>query len=174
MSKMWPKGPRSRVELLKAGASFLTVLIPVLEKWQAVLPVSPQVRQQCLVIAVCVCVLAVIAGYSTGRHTPNGLWVGWCFLLLFLALLTAQLADLQRLEWAERPSVRPGVRLLQPIHIGLPGVQCPQASDVARIVGREFHALTRIAAGSGPPRFVVSSESRFVSLVNWSRGRQDC
>jgi hypothetical protein len=103
MSKMWPKGPRSRVELLKAGASFLTVLIPVLEKWQTVLPVSPQVRQQCLVIAVCVCVLAVIAGYSTGRHTPNGLWVGWCFLLLFLALLTAQLADLQRLEWAERP-----------------------------------------------------------------------
>ena len=100
---MLPKGPRSWVELSKMGASFLTALIPVLEKWQAVLPVDPQVRQQCLVIAVCACVLAVIAGYSTGRHTPNGLWVGWCFLLLFLLLLTALLADLSRLAWAERP-----------------------------------------------------------------------
>jgi hypothetical protein len=97
------KGPRSWVELAKMGASFLTVLVPLLENWQSVVPVSPQVRQQCLLIAICVCFLAVIAGYSTGRHTPNGLRVGWCFLLLFLLLLTALLADLPRLAWADRP-----------------------------------------------------------------------
>jgi hypothetical protein len=97
------RGPRSWVELAKMGASFFTVLIPVLEKWQSVVPVSPQVREQCLLIAVCACVLAVIAGYSTGRHTPNGLRVGWCFLLLFLLLLTTLLADRPRFAWADRP-----------------------------------------------------------------------
>lgn len=90
-------------ELCKAVTSFLTVLIPLLEKWRAVLPVSSQVRQECLTIAVFVCFLAVVAGYSTGRHTLNGLSVGWCFLLLFMGALTVQLSGLPRIAWAERP-----------------------------------------------------------------------
>ena len=97
------KDLRVWIELSKMIVSFLTVLAPFLEKWQAVLPINPQVRQQCLLIAVFVCFLAVIAGYSTGRHTPNGLSVGWCFLLLFLGLLSAQLANFQKILWLERP-----------------------------------------------------------------------
>jgi hypothetical protein len=100
---MLPKAIRPYYELCKAMTSFLTVLIPLLEKWQAVLPVSSQVRQECLTIAVFVCFLAAVAGYSTGRHTVNGLSVGWCFLLLFLVVLTVQLAGLPRIAWAERP-----------------------------------------------------------------------
>ena len=100
---MLPKAIHPYYELCKAVTSFLTVLIPLLEKWQAVLPVSPQVRQECLTIAVLVCFLAVVAGYSTGRHTLNGLSVGWCFLLLFMGALTVQLSGLPRIAWAERP-----------------------------------------------------------------------
>ena len=100
---MLPKAIRPYYELCKAVTSFLTVLVPLLEKWQAVLPVSPQVRQECLTIAVFVCFLAVVAGYSTGRHTLNGLSVGWCFLLLFMGALTVQLSGLPRIAWAERP-----------------------------------------------------------------------
>jgi len=100
---MLPKAIRPYYELCKAVTSFLTVLIPLLEKWQAVLPVSPQVRQECLTIAVFVCFLAVVAGYSTGRHTVNGLSVGWSFLLLFLGVLTVQLAGLPHIAWAQRP-----------------------------------------------------------------------
>ena len=100
---MLPRAIRPYYELCKAVTSFLTVLIPLLEKWQAVLPVSPQVRQDCLTIAVLVCFLAAVAGYSTGRHTVNGLSVGWCFLLLFMVVLTVQLAGLPRIAWAERP-----------------------------------------------------------------------
>ena len=100
---MLPRAIRPYYELCKAVTSFLTVLIPLLEKWQAVLPVSPQVRQDCLTIAVLVCFLAAVAGYSTGRHTLNGLSVGWCFLLLFMVVLTVQLAGLPRIAWAERP-----------------------------------------------------------------------
>ncbi len=94
---------RPYYEFCKAAVSFLTVLVPVLEKWQTVLPVSIQVRRECLMIAVFVCFLAVIAGYSTGRHTVEGLSVGWCFLLLFLGALSVQLAGFQRIVWAERP-----------------------------------------------------------------------
>ena len=100
---MLPKVLRPYYELCKAVTSFLTVLIPLLEKWEAVLPVSSQVRQECLTIAVFVCFLAVVAGYSTGRHTLNGLSVGWCFLLLFMGALTVQLSGLPRIAWAERP-----------------------------------------------------------------------
>ena len=100
---MLPKVIRPYYELCKAVTSFLTVLIPLLEKWRAVLPVSSQVRQECLTIAVFVCFLAVVAGYSTGRHTLNGLSVGWCFLLLFMGALTVQLSGLPRIAWAERP-----------------------------------------------------------------------
>jgi len=100
---MLPKAIRPYYELCKAVTSFLTVLVPLLEKWQAVLPVSPQVRQECLTIAVFVCFLAVVAGYSTGRHTVNGLSVGWSFLLLFLGVLTVQLAGLPHIPWAQRP-----------------------------------------------------------------------
>ena len=100
---MLPKVIRPYYELCKAVTSFLTVLIPLLEKWQAVLPVSPQVRQECLTIAVFVCFLAVVAGYSTGRHTVNGLSVGWSFLLLFLGVLTVQLTGLPHIAWAQRP-----------------------------------------------------------------------
>ena len=100
---MLPKAIRPYYALCKAVPSFLTVLIPVLEKWQAVLPVSSQVRQDCLTIAVFVCFLATVAGYSTGRHTVSGLSVGWCFLLLFLVVLTVQLAGLPRIAWVERP-----------------------------------------------------------------------
>ncbi len=100
---MLPKALRPYYELCKAVTSFLTVLIPLLEKWQAVLPVSSQVRQECLTIAVLVCFLAVVAGYSTGRHTVNGLSVGWSFLLLFLGVLTVQLAGLPHIAWAQRP-----------------------------------------------------------------------
>jgi hypothetical protein len=100
---MLAKDIRSWIELSKTGVSLLTVLVPVLESWQPVLPISPQVRQQCLLIAVFVCFLAVIAGHSTGRHTTNGLSVGWCFLLLFLAVLTLQLANIPRMAWAQRP-----------------------------------------------------------------------
>ena len=100
---MLPKAIRPYYELCKAVTSFLTVLIPVLEKWQAVLPVSPQVRHDCLTIAVFACFLATVAGYSMGRHTVNGLSAGWCFLLLFLVVLTVQLAGLPRIAWAERP-----------------------------------------------------------------------
>jgi len=100
---MLPKAIRPYYELSKAVASFLTVLIPVLEKWQAVLPVPSQVRNECLTIAVVVCFLATVAGYSTGRHTLNGLSVGWCFLLLFLIALTVQLAGVARIAWAVRP-----------------------------------------------------------------------
>ena len=100
---MLPKAIHPYYELCKAVTSFLTVLIPLLEKWQAVLPVSPQVRQECLTIAVFVCFLAVVAGYSTGRHTVNGLSVGWSFLLLFLGVLTVQLAGLPHISWAQRP-----------------------------------------------------------------------
>ena len=100
---MLPRAIRPYYELCKAVTSFLTVLIPLLEKWRAVLPVSFQVRQDCLAIAVFVCFLAVVAGYSTGRHTVNGLSVGWCFLLLFMVVLTVQLAGLPRIAMAERP-----------------------------------------------------------------------
>lgn len=100
---MLPKAIRPYYELCKAVTSFLTVLVPLLEKWQAVLPVSSQVRQECLTIAVLVCFLATVAGYSTGRHTVNGLSVGWSFLLLFLVVLTVQLTGLPRVAWAERP-----------------------------------------------------------------------
>jgi|SoiMethySBSTD1v2_1073268.scaffolds.fasta_scaffold03669_10 hypothetical protein len=100
---MLPKAIHPYYELCKAVTSFLTVLIPLLEKWRAVLPVSSQVRQECLTIAVFVCFLAVVAGYSTGRHTLNGLSVGWCFLLLFMGALTVQLSGLPRIAWAERP-----------------------------------------------------------------------
>lgn len=100
---MLPKAIRPYYELCKAVTSFLTVLIPLLEKWQPVLPVSPQVRQECLTIAVFVCFLAVVAGYSTGRHTVNGLSVGWSFLLLFLGVLTVQLSGLLHIAWAQRP-----------------------------------------------------------------------
>jgi len=100
---MLPKAIRPYYELCKAVTSFLTVLVPLLEKWQAVLPVSPRVRQECLTIAVFVCFLAVVAGYSTGRHTVNGLSVGWSFLLLFLGVLTVQLAGLPHIAWAQRP-----------------------------------------------------------------------
>jgi hypothetical protein len=100
---MLPKAIRPYYELCKAVTSFLTVLIPLLEKWQAVLPVPSQVRQECLTIAVFVCFLAVVAGYSTGRHTVNGLSVGWSFLLLFLGVLTVQLAGLPHIAWAQRP-----------------------------------------------------------------------
>ena len=100
---MLPKAIRPYYELCKAVTSFLTVLIPLLEKWRAVLPVSSQVRQECLTIAVFVCFLAVVAGYSTGRHTLNGLSVGWCFLLLFMGALTVQLSGLPRIAWTERP-----------------------------------------------------------------------
>ena len=100
---MLPKAIRPYYELCKAVTSFLTVLIPLLEKWQVVLPVSSQVRQECLTIAVFVCFLAVVAGYSTGRHTVNGLSVGWSFLLLFLGVLTVQLAGLAHISWAQRP-----------------------------------------------------------------------
>ena len=100
---MLPKAIRPYYELCKAVTSFLTVLVPLLEKWQAVLPVPSQVRQECLTIAVFVCFLAVVAGYSTGRHTVNGLSVGWSFLLLFLGVLTVQLAGLPHIAWAQRP-----------------------------------------------------------------------
>lgn len=100
---MLPRAIRPYYELCKAVTSFLTILIPLLEKWQAVLPVSPQVRQDCLTIAVLVCFLAAVAGYSTGRHTVNGLSVGWCFLLLFMVVLTVQLAGLPLIAWTERP-----------------------------------------------------------------------
>jgi hypothetical protein len=100
---MLPKALRPYYELCKAVTSFLTVLIPLLEKWQPVLPVSPQVRNECLMIAVFVCFLSTVAGYSTGRHTLNGLSVGWSFLLLFLVVLTVQLAGLPRIAFAERP-----------------------------------------------------------------------
>lgn len=100
---MLPKAIRPYYELCKAVTSFLTVLIPLMEKWQPVLPVSPQVRKECLMIAVFVCFLATVAGYSTGRHTVKGLSVGWCFLLLFLVVLTVQLAELPHIAWAERP-----------------------------------------------------------------------
>jgi hypothetical protein len=100
---MLPKAIRPYYELCKAVTSFLTVLVPLLEKWQPVLPVSSQVRQECLTIAVFVCFLAVVAGYSTGRHTVNGLSVGWSFLLLFLGVLTVQLAGLPHIAWAQRP-----------------------------------------------------------------------
>ena len=100
---MLPKAIHPYYELCKAVTSFLTVLIPLLEKWRAVLPVSSQVRQECLTIAVFVCFLAVVAGYSTGRHTVNGLSVGWSFLLLFLGVLTVQLAGLPHIAWAQRP-----------------------------------------------------------------------
>jgi hypothetical protein len=100
---MLPKAIHPYYELCKAVTSFLTVLIPLLEKWRAVLPVSSQVRQECLTIAVFVCFLAVVAGYSTGRHTLNGLSVGWFFLLLFMGALTVQLSGLPRIAWAERP-----------------------------------------------------------------------
>ena len=103
MDNMLPKAIRPYYELCKAVASFLTVLIPLLEKWKTVLPVSPQVRHECLTIAVFACFLAAVAGYSTGRHTLNGLSVGWCFLLLFLAVLTVQLAGVARVAWTERP-----------------------------------------------------------------------
>ena len=97
------KDLRIWIELLKMIVSFLTVLTPFLEKWQSVLPINPQIRQQCLLIAVFVCFLAVIAGYSTGRHTAGGLSVGWCFLLLFLSLLCVQLANFPKTAWVERP-----------------------------------------------------------------------
>ncbi|MCI0419579.1 MAG: hypothetical protein L0387_37950 [Acidobacteria bacterium] len=100
---MLPKAIRPYYELCKTAVSFLTVLVPLLEKWQTVLPVASQVRQECLTIAVFVCFLAAVAGYSTGRHTLNGLSVGWCFLLLFLGALSVQLAGLPRVAWAERP-----------------------------------------------------------------------
>jgi hypothetical protein len=103
ITSMLPKAIRPYYELCKAVTSFLTVLIPLLENWQAVLPVSSQVRQECLTIAVCVCFLATVAGYSTGRHTVNGLSVGWSFLLLFLGVLTVQLAGLPHIAWAQRP-----------------------------------------------------------------------
>ncbi|MBM3801562.1 MAG: hypothetical protein FJW26_04525 [Acidimicrobiia bacterium] len=103
MDKVLPRSIRPYYELCKAVASFLTVLIPLLEKWKAVLPVSSQVRQECLTIAVFACFLAAVAGYSTGRHTLNGLAVGWCFLLLFLLVLTVELAGVARIAWAERP-----------------------------------------------------------------------
>jgi hypothetical protein len=98
-----PKDFRLWIELSKTGVSFLTVLLPVLESWQTVFPINPQVRQQCLPIAVFVCSLAVVAGYSTGRHTANGLSVGWCFLLLFLGVLSIQLANIARIARLERP-----------------------------------------------------------------------
>jgi len=100
---MVPKALRPYYEFCKALTSFLTVLVPLLEKWQPVLPVPPQVRQQCLTIAVAVCFLAAVAGYSTGRHTVNGLSTGWCFLLLFLMVLTVELSDLQHIAFAQRP-----------------------------------------------------------------------
>jgi hypothetical protein len=100
---MLPKAMRPYYELSKAAVSFLTVLTPVLEKWQTVLPVTAQVRRECLTIAVFVCFLAAVAGYSTGRHTINGLTVGWCFLLLFLGCLSVQLAGFSHIAWAERP-----------------------------------------------------------------------
>ena len=100
---MLPKAIRPYYELSKTVTSFLTVLIPLLEKWQAVLPVSSHVRQECLPITLFVCFLATVAGYSTGRHTLNGLSVGWCFLLLFLCVLTVQLAGVPRVAWVERP-----------------------------------------------------------------------
>ena len=100
---MLPKAIHPYYELCKAVTSFLTILIPLLEMWRAVLPVSSLVRQECLTIAVFVCFLAVVAGYSTGRHTLNGLSVGWCFLLLFMGALTVQLSGLPRIAWAERP-----------------------------------------------------------------------
>lgn len=102
-SRMLPKAIRPYYELCKTVTSFLTVLVPLLEKGPAVLPVSSQVRQECLPIAVFVCFLAVVAGYSTGRHTINGLFIGWCFLLLFLIVLTVQLAGVPHLPWAQRP-----------------------------------------------------------------------
>lgn len=100
---MLPKAIQPYYEFSKAAVSFLTMLIPILEKWQTVLPVSAQVRRECLLIAVFVCFLAVVAGYSTGRHTVNGLSVGWSFLLLFLGTLSLQLSGFQRIAWAERP-----------------------------------------------------------------------
>jgi L-cystine uptake protein TcyP (sodium:dicarboxylate symporter family) len=100
---MIPKDLRSWFELSKSIVTFLTILAPVLEKWQTILPVSPHVRKECLVIALVVCFLAVLAGYSTGRYTANGLAIGWCFLLLFLLVLSVQLANLSPMAWAERP-----------------------------------------------------------------------
>jgi len=100
---MLPKALRPYYELCKAVISFATVLIPLLEKWRPVLPVASQVRQETVTIAVFVCFLAVVAGYSTGRHTVNGLSIGWSFLWLFLVVLTVQLAGLPRIAWSERP-----------------------------------------------------------------------
>ena len=129
---MLPKAIRPYYELCKAVTSFLTVLIPLLEKWQAVLPVSSQVRQECLTIAVFVCFLATVAGYSTGRHTVNGLSVGWSFLLLFLGVLTVQLTGLPHIAWATAPSLRADLRLLQPLHFSL---SCLQRTQECRFDG---------------------------------------
>ena len=100
---MLPKDFRSWMEFSKTGVSLLTALIPMLDNWLTILPTNPQIRHQCLPIAICVCLLAVTAGFSTGRHTGNGLSVGWWFLVLFLVILSLQLATLPHLVWAERP-----------------------------------------------------------------------
>ena len=100
---MFPKDFRAWIELSKTGVSLLTALIPILDDWLTILPATPQVRHQCLPIAICVCLLAVTAGFSTGRHTGNGLSVGWWFLVLFLVILSIQLVTLPHFVWAERP-----------------------------------------------------------------------
>jgi hypothetical protein len=100
---MLPKDFRSWMEFSKTGVSLLTALIPMLDNWLTILPTNPQIRHQCLPIAICVCLLAVTAGFSTGRHTGSGLSVGWWFLVLFLVILSIQLATLPHLVWAERP-----------------------------------------------------------------------
>ena len=121
-----PKAIRPYYELCKAVTSFLTVLIPLLEKWQAVLPVSSQVRQECLTIAVFVCFLATVAGYSTGRHTVNGLSVGWCFLLLFLVASDRATGRPATHRLGGAPPLRADLRLLQPLHFSLSCLQRTQ------------------------------------------------
>ncbi len=121
-----PKAIRPYYELCKAGTSFLTVLIPLLEKWQTVLPVSSQVRQECLLIAVFVCFLATVAGYSTGRHTVNGLSVGWSFLFCFCWRPDRATGRLATHRLGGAPPLRADLRLLQPLHLSFSCLQRTQ------------------------------------------------
>ena len=74
------------MHIVKVFLSLLSAALPVVERyWVSVLPVSANIRNGLLPVAVITSLAAVVAGIATARQglTGEGLTVGWISLGLF-------------------------------------------------------------------------------------------
>lgn len=90
------------LETIRASASLLATALPWLERTYHVLPVTQRIRDDVLAAATLATLLCVIAGYTTARHSTQGMQVAWTSLVLFLAVTVAMFGFMDLLPRADR------------------------------------------------------------------------